>query len=446
MNVSVFPELVTGRRDGFRQKSWKIEVGSPIRGGASCNLSEHILRVPTGTTETERVVRAHELAHVRMSPYLPAHIPSGGDVSPWALECAEEFRVNLILNLLGYDVGLLRDGTERVGGQRIAHAGSWDEAVCFYLAVAGTGAESDYLRGIRSVQPTWASALKSLKKQIARVVGDLEISTIVDTRLGDDGVPAGYQRVTVALATLISRTMSAAAPSDADSLRLLRRSFEPGARRAPSGVAAPLVFDEAMPFVTRRVQRASRRWRPSTTGTVMKYPDRLLTDPSRRAFGRKSPAAGGVVVIDQSGSMDVTTGEIERMLVSAPHALIIGYSHRPGDLGSTPNVWILARDGRVVAGARTGNIGNGVDVTVLRWAIHQAQRREVVVWVTDGQVTDSHDHPCHMLSLECALMVRQHRIRMVRTLEEVRPALRGRPGNYTGFGRVGRELSQLASR
>jgi len=151
-------------------------------------------------------------------------------------------------------------------------------------------------------------------------------------------------------------------------------------------------------------------------------------------------------VIDQSGSMDVTTGEIERMLVSAPHALIIGYSHRPGDLGSTPNVWILARGGRVVAGARTGNIGNGVDATVLRWAIHQAQRREVVVWVTDGQVTDSHDHPCHMLSLECALMVRQHRIRMVRTLEEVRPALRGRPGNYTGFGRVGRELSQLASR
>ena len=128
------------------------------------------------------------------------------------------------------------------------------------------------------------------------------------------------------------------------------------------------------------------------------------------------------------------------MLRRAPEALIVGYSHRPGDSGNTPNVWVLARDGRVTNRVRSGNVGNGVDGPVLRWAIRHATSREPLVWVTDGQVTDSHDHPCHSLSLECARLVQRHRIRLVRSLSEVEMALRRRPPSAASFGRVGRLL------
>ncbi|MBW4029624.1 MAG: hypothetical protein HIU57_02960 [Acidobacteria bacterium] len=441
MTATAYPELVDGRRDGFEQGPWRVEVGSSLRGGASCNLTERVLRVPAGVDGSSRVVRAHELMHIRVSPFLTRHVPVDADVSSRALECAEEYRINLLLGRLGFDTSSLRDGSERPGGRRLAEANQWNEAVCFLMAVAGTGGETEYIRGIRSGQPTWAPALRAIKKRVLEMVEGLGPAQIGDTSLTDEGVPRGFADVTVPIARLLSRSMGAAAPEGAESLRIFRRSLEPSSRRAPSGAFAPLVFDQSMTYVDRRRRALNRRPKPATSGTVMRYPNRLLVDPLQRAFARKTPSPGGVIVIDQSGSMDVTVAELEQLLRCAPDALIVGYSHRPGDNGSTPNAWVLAHRGRVANHARTGNIGNGVDAPVLRWASRQAAALDPVVWVTDGQVTDSHDHPCHSLSLECARLVQRHRIRLVRSLDEVEGALRRRPSAVTTFGRVGRLLS-----
>ncbi len=440
MTTAVFPEFVLGRLDGFEQGPWRIETGTTSRGGASCNLSERVLRVPLTTDDVARVVRAHELMHIRVNPFHREHVPLELDVSDRALECAEEFRVNYLLGQLGFDVSLLHDGTERPGAQRLAAGGQWDEAVCFFLAVIGTGGESDYLRGLRSAQATWPSALRALKKKVLSVVSQLDAAHIGGTDLTEEGFPRGFLHVTLPIARLVSRSMSAVGPVDPESLRTFRRSLEPGARRPPSGSFAPLVFDTSVDYVVRTRRGAHRRARPATCGTAMLYPSRLLTDPLQRAFAHKATVPGGVIVIDQSGSMDVTVDELDALLHNAPAALIVGYSHRPGDTGRTPNVWILARNGRIATSVRSGNVGNGVDGPVLRWALRAASAREPVVWVTDGQVTDSNDHPCHNLSVECARLVHEHRIHMVRSLRDVRGALRGRRASADSFGRVGREL------
>ncbi len=390
-----------------------------------------------------RVVRAHELVHIRVSPYLREHTLRDGEVTERALECAEEFRVNLILARLGFDVTLLCDGSERPGGKRLANDGAWGEIVSFFLAVLGTGAEKEFLRGVRSVQPNWVAGLRSLKKKVNALVGDLDTLTLGDTTLDEAGRPLGYSTITVPIARLISRSVAAAAPDDSDALRVFRRSLEPGSRRAPSGAFAPLIFDESMLYVVRPRRSGYRRGRPTNSGTAMRYPSRLLTDPLQRAFVRKTPGAGGVIVIDQSGSMDVTVEELEDLLSNAPDALIVGYSHLPGDSGTTANAWILAKSGRVALQARAGNVGNGVDGPVLQWAVRQRHHGGPVIWVTDGQVTDSHDQPCHTLSLQCALLVQRHRIRMVRNVNEVAGALRGRKVARGAFGRVGRELTVI---
>jgi hypothetical protein len=91
-----------------------------------------------------------------------------------------------------------------------------------------------------------------------------------------------------------------------------------------------------------------------------------------------------------------------------------------------------------------GNIGNGVDGPALTWALAQRVGREPVVWVTDGQVTDSNDHPCEKLSEDCARLVRDHGIAMVRTLQAARTALAcHRPFVTSEFGRVGRKLDEI---
>ena len=443
---AVHPELITGREDGFRSGPWTVEAGSTRRGDASCNLTERVLRVPLGSDATSRVVRAHELMHARVSPHLREHDGGLDEISPRALECAEELRVNVLVGRLGFDVALLRDGSEKNGGRRLGVVGDWSEALCFFMAVLATGAEKEFLAGVRQEQPEWVSGLRAVRKRALATVDAQSSQSLGATRLNENGLPSGYANTTVVLARMLTQCMNARPPRTPDELRAFRRSLEPGGRRPPTGRFAPLHFDDTLVMTTRTRSGGVRATHPSSSGTTMRYPSRLLTDDLQRAFARPTSRHGGIVVIDQSGSMDIDPNALTSLLVRAPDALVVGYSHRPGDVGTTPNVWLLAQRGAVAAHCPTGNVGNGVDGAVLEWVLRRRNGNEPVIWVTDGQVTDSHDHPDEHLTGTCAALVRRHRIRLVRELDGAGRALRsGRTtsrSEWPRFGRVGRKLME----
>jgi hypothetical protein len=441
----IYPELVAGRADDD-WRAWTIRKGSTSRGEASCNLRDRVLEVPLGYGEQDRVVRAHELMHARVSPRVEHLMKALDEVAPRALECAEELRVNVLVGRLGFDLAQLSDGSEKLGARRLAESGEWAEALCFYMAVLGTGSERAFLSGIRAGDATWLPALRAVRKRAVDIFSR-EAGILGATDLDESGLPRGYASSTLVLARLLTQTACARLPRGADELRSFRRSLEVGGRRPPTGVFAPLVLDDAMARVRGTPRGLERQWRPATSGTVLRYPGRLLVDDHRRAFGARRVRRGGVVVIDQSGSMDVSPEDLRGMLHEAPAALVIGYSHRPGDRGTTPNAWVLC-DQQVLANpSPSGNVGNGVDGPVLAWAAAHRRANEPFVWVTDGQVTDSHDYPDAALSRECARMVRDHRIRLVRDLSGVMRTLRAdRPtprSQWGSFGRVGHALREM---
>lgn len=444
----IFPELLSGREDDVAAGPWTVRESSTMRGAASCNLSERVLEVPLGPGAQARVVRAHELMHARVSPHVQHLLRALDEVSPRALECAEEFRVNTLLARLHFDVALLRDGTEKIGGRRLAEADQWGEALCFLLAVLGTGAEKEYFAGIRQGRAAWLGGLRAIRKRALALVDQLSTAALGATRLNEDGLPGGYAMSTLVLARMLTQCMAARAPTTPEELRAFRRSLEVGGRRPATGRFAPLVFDDSLGRGAPRGGGSVRRYRATTSGTVLRFPGRLLSDDQRRAFAQRVRSHGGVVVIDQSGSMDLACEEVRAVVNGSPHALVVGYSHRPGDFGATPNVWLLAERGRVATHCPSGNVGNGVDGPVLRWALARRMANEPVIWVTDGQVTDSHDHPDDALSVECANLVRTHRISMVRDLAEATKVLRtNRPttaSRWGDFGRVGRKLRERA--
>ena len=441
--MNVFPELVTGRDDGLVPGAWRVSRGSSQRGGASCNFTERILTVPLGTPPVHRAVRAHELVHLRVSPHTRLAAEATWGIHDRALECAEEFRVNTILTRMDFDTNLLRDGSERVGAERIAREGEWGEALCFLLAVLGTGAERDYFRGIRESRPEWLAPMRAIAKSARALVHSRDARELGSTRLLGNGSPEGYERVTLPLARMLSEAIESHVPAGGESLQRFRRSLAPGSRRAPTMRFAPLLVSVRDQDLTVRRRPLRRGTRPASTGVALRYPSRLLTDPLQRAFSNRRRVGGGVVLIDQSGSMDIAPEALISLLKVAPDAVILGYSHRPGDLGHTPNAWVLA-DGRgVVPSIPSGNVGNGVDGPALDWACSLRRNGEPIVWVTDGQVTDSHDHPCDTLSLACAQKVRRHQIRLVRSVEDVARGLQGFSGPANDFGRVGRKLLEF---
>ena len=446
---SVYPELVTGRGDDFAPGAWRVHAGSVRRGGASCNLTDRILEVPLGCDDVARVVRAHELMHARVSPHQQLSPDVVGELSSRALECAEELRVNTLVGRVGFDVFQLRDGTEKIGGRRLAEAGDWSEALCFMMAVIGTGAEKEFFSGVRQGDATWIAGLRAVRKRALTIMSG-PTAALGETTLNADRVPRGYADATMLLARVLTQSMTARPPTTSDQLRAFRRSLEPGARRPPSGRFAELVFDESIDMVRRPRASGVRSTRPSTSGATIRYPGRLLTDERRRAFATRSSRHGGIVVIDQSGSMDLDQREMNELVRRAPDALVLGYSHRPGDRSRLANAWLLAERGAAATRCPTGNVGNGVDGPVLRWALSARRRGEPLVWVTDGQVTDSNDHPSDELTTECAALVIRHRIRLVRDLHGAGRSLR--QGTMFGlsrsvdFGRLGRKIGEINGR
>ncbi len=442
--MSVFPELVSCR-DDIARGSWRIETGSARRGDASCDLGERILRVPRGSDPSARVVRAHELVHARVSPGGVARVPAG--VSVRALECAEEYRVNTILTRLGFAVAELSDGSERRGGERLAREGDWDEVLCFWLAVLGTGAERPFLAGVRSQVPAWAPALRAVRSRVGTMIRGVSIERLGVTSLNADGLPVGYAEVTVPIARLVSGLLSR--PPAEGPVGLQR--FKEQLRRAPRGLGptgrfAPLRVSPSR-SQRRRAAPGASGWRPSAEGVSLRYPNRLLLDDQRRALGRRARHASGVVVVDQSGSMELDVAALERLVSRAPGSWVLGYSHRPGDDGSTPNAWVLASPRQRVAVPPRGNVGNGVDGPALEWALAHRRGAEPVVWVTDGQVTDSNDCASTELAMACARLVRTRRIRLARDLDDATRILRGWPPRRAAetFGRVGRALQTSKS-
>lgn len=437
----VYPELLGGS-DGEEPVAWHVRPGTCKRGGASCDVERRILEVPLEDTPQARVVRAHELIHARVSPRVEYMVGALEEVTVRALECAEEYRVNTLLARSDFDVSLLCDGSEGEGAKRAAENGQWSEVLCFLAAVLDTGGERTFFSGVRRARPEWMSGLRAVAKQL-RLVTSLVPTTQMTSVALKEGVPEGYSVCTIALARILTRAIIAAPPTDPEALRLFRRSLVIGGRRAPSGKFAKLVVADG--DLTHATSRGSRSRRiPSQVGRDLRFPNRWIEDPHRRVFSRRAPGNGGVVVVDQSGSMDLSSDEISELLRASPAALVIGYSHRPGDVAGLANAWFLARDGRIERNPPSSNVGNGVDGPVLEWAISLRRLGDPLVWVTDGQVTDANDHPSEHLTRECARLVLRHRIRLARDLHEARLLLRSGnitvPTRWKHFGRLGRTI------
>jgi hypothetical protein len=399
------------------------------------------------STDRARLVRAHELMHARISPLPEVMERALREATIDALTSAEEFRVNTLVARVGFDMNHLQDGTEVEGLRECASRGDWQGTIMFLSAILGCGSEPAAVKAIAKARPEWAKGIRSFVKEMHKRANDTSTELMSATEIEDE-TPRGFLRFTQPVASLIDSAAGVAAPAGVEELRQFRRSLQPGGRRGPSKRFAELVWLETgLGVGSGLAARGKAGPRAVSHGTVMQYPNRLLTDPQRRAFSRRGHHEGGVVVIDQSGSMDLDIDDLAKLIKRFPDSLVLGYSHRPGDTVKTPNAWILANRGRLASVVPSGNVGNGVDGPILEFAQSQRCRGESMVWVCDGQVTDSNDHPCEELSDQVARFIRDNHVRMVKTLAEVPAALRlsvaSPQRGQAEFGRVGRELEKM---
>ena len=126
--IRPLPEML-GRKD-VKQGEWVIDTCAPVRGKPATDIVSKRMIVPVADEAVDRVIRAHEMMHAKVSP--------ADDFAKWiergiatedALRVVEEVRVNFLLKKAGFDVDLLGDGSELSAGVLTAERGDWTNAV-----------------------------------------------------------------------------------------------------------------------------------------------------------------------------------------------------------------------------------------------------------------------------------------------------------------------------
>lgn len=457
-----YPEWLT--RDGDHLP-WSVESGLPERGQAFTDLDRRRMQVPLFDDEVSRCIRAHELMHARVSPTC-RYIPDDKSfLPPEILEHAEEFRVNQLVRAAGFPVEkFLYDGSEHVSGRRFALTDNWGGLVRAAAGMSGTRSFRLLVKGVAEVSVEMSRDIRLVDRALQNIWRSWVQPAPTDDALYDSRLPVDTKRVAdsspmkgvevpgategwrftleVAEFLFMVATLGEIARPYLRNMVRNRRS-DIADSLFSIGVFADLV--EKPLSRSRRIDGAiGRRRRPATTGRNPRHMARLLTDPQRRVFDQRRPALGGVILIDQSGSMNLPQEDILRILRAAPGCTIIGYSHAPRTV-DIPNVWIIAKDGHVADRIPAGNGGNGVDGPALRFAARHRRPGEPFIWVCDGGVTDRNDEVHRNLEVECARLVSELDVHQVASIDEARMAVeaaaRGRRLPTRALGQVAGVLS-----
>lgn len=148
----------------------------------------------------------------------------------------------------------------------------------------------------------------------------------------------------------------------------------------------------AKPMLTvSHTGKLGRRTVATNEGKYPRYIERLVTDPERRMFTRRTRSLGAVVVLDCSGSMGWDDEQLDRLISACAGATVLAYSSDRNP--TTPNAWVVAKRNQRVKHLPDFPGGNGVDGPAIMWAIRNLRysSSSPVIWVSDGQVTGKYD-------------------------------------------------------
>lgn len=174
-----------------------------------------------------------------------------------------------------------------------------------------------------------------------------------------------------------------------------------------------VTWEECPMYVPAKFRTMLDHRRKLDTGVVPKHIGRLLSD--QRLFDIKRKRPGGTVLIDTSGSMGLSSDDIDKLVMAAPGCTVAvygGQGHKDGRMRLLADKGFVAtREWRIAAGAGA----NLIDGKALMWL---AKKNEPRFWVSDGMVTGTGESTNATLKAECTYICKRYHIKRVPHVEE----------------------------
>lgn len=475
--TQVVPDVEMLTRDDTDNGRWTVHSCSAQAGEPKTAVAERLMFVPTYDDEHSRHVRAHEMFHAKVSPTTKQYEKiwaKRGYANDRTLVACEELRVNTLMKMAGFEPHLhLEGGSEELSGRLMASHNDFQSAVLATIATGNTAGQAKLWEGIGKVRPEWIPMLAKFSEEAIsfftsveeqnkehekegrhwRIMPSLNATGAKATENGfgyTESLAKWVEEVVGAITDPKTKPKHEQKPegkkgkkgdegkdgkdgegmSDAEMKKLLKAIGEAGKtkreeRQAWGSGAIPRKGKKEMwetlkvarpPLVRSVVGAIGKKRIASPTGRNPRRMSRLLTDPERRIFDRTVRGAGGVLLIDTSGSMSLSADEVKEMVANAPSALVAQYS---GGSRIHPNLYVVANKGRMVEKLPRPNGSNGMDFPALEWAIKQRQRQSSpVIWVSDGGVTGKGDAFHEDLVMECIRICKKEGVYVVPSPKE----------------------------
>ena len=470
--TQVVPDAEMLSRDDLDDGQWTIHSTPANAGDTKIDAGLRSMFVPTYDNEISRHIRAQQMFYAKVSPTSQQYKKLWAkreQASARALGACEQLRITTLMKEAGFEPeNFLQKGSERYEGLMSASNNDFQGAVLGAVASAGTFGGQEFMGGVTVAKPEWAEPITKIVEQAQRfyasiIEQDKETEAEIAERvkqghsyeywtrhynfLNSTGTKAQYNGFgfTEKLANWLENLIGAIEENKSTenpppksgreekgkegenkkqnkAIGKAGDALDPkkdGNRRI-ARTGAKQQWEElkvSKPMLTKSVMGAIGRKRvASPTGRNPRRMSRLLTDPERRIFDKTVRGAGGVVLVDTSGSMSLSREEVEQVVLHAPSALVAQYS---GGRSSRPNLYVIADKGRMLTELPRPNGGNGCDYPALEWAIKQRQNKKApVIWVSDGQVTGKGDSWSYELAMECIKLLKKESVYVVPTPEE----------------------------
>lgn len=208
-----------------------------------------------------------------------------------------------------------------------------------------------------------------------------------------------------------------------------------GSEQLERGSSVPMpseLSDNWAPLFVSKPQRVlphtgalGRRNMATDSGRSVRYVQRYLMDDDMRVFVRKSRGLGAVIVIDCSGSMRLTIGDVDKMIDASAGATVLCYSSGYTYDEDNPNAWLVAKNNSRIRELPQFPGGNGCDGPALVYAAGlRAKSSNPIIWISDGQVTGKGDFYSPVLAREAKRICKRYNIKRIGTVDEAITYLR----------------------